>query len=125
MKEETIVSMWVGVVSTHYDLENYVTSDYSEDGDYAGSQFSREFYIEFVDDDFLEQDFVASSSSLPELLSGFSYAESIVSKLISNKVTLDAEVNAIILIYNYRYSEDTCRRNAPSNFKYVGAFSYR
>lgn len=125
MLVENCVSIWIGKSTCSHDLEKYVATRYSADGDYVGSYFSKEFHIDFIDNDFLEQSFTVSSLSLVELLNGFSYAERIILELLNREIMLESQVNSAILLYNYDYGQNTYTIEATSNFQYLGTHLYR
>ena len=105
MEETGTVSLWLGTVDSASLLDAYMEIAYSEDGDFLGSGFSKNFGIEYYDDDFKECECVDRSRSIAQLLSGFSYDATIVpgfEELWGKE--LDEEVNAVVLLYNFRYS---------------------
>ena len=126
MEEHNAVSLWVGTAPSKQILEEYVTANYSEDGDYVSPQFCKDFGIHRFDDDFREVAFYTTpSASLRELLRGCSYDETVIPRFEALcGATLDNRANAIILLYNFR--DDTKITEGGSDgirFRYAGTIA--
>ena len=52
MQKNDYVSIWGGVLASHDSLNSYTLNDYSWDGEFVGSSFSKEFETDSVVDRF-------------------------------------------------------------------------
>ncbi len=105
MEEINTVSLWLGNASSLDLLEAYTQVGYSEDGDFEGSDFTRDFGISYYDDDFKEVDSLHSSKLIATILDGFSYDKKIIplfERLLGE--VLDSEINSVVLLYNFHYT---------------------
>jgi hypothetical protein len=127
MEELGIVSLWLGEVDASESLEQFVNTNYSEDGDFENSDFGRAFRISFYDEDFLEAEFFERSyTSISELLQDSSYEEILIPKFSAINEPLVQAFNSIILVYNFRYSGTVEEwRQASIYFRFFGSVSYQ
>ncbi|MGN5763018.1 immunity 22 family protein [Acinetobacter calcoaceticus] len=91
------------------------------DGEFVGSIFSKEFEIDFVDDDFIEKDFHNLTSNFEIILEGFSYSDKIKEEITLKGFRLPFPINSIILIYNFSYELD----KTTENFTFLCAVPYK
>ncbi|WDH20651.1 immunity 22 family protein [Pseudomonas chlororaphis] len=126
MTSTKTVSIWVA--NTGWDiptLQQATTPSYSEDGEYLGSDFTRAFALDFIDDDLMEADKVEITSSLPDAIEGFSY-DSEISNSINRNPTKIPPTDTVILIYELQYSGTPTRSLIKGKeFIYSGCFEYR
>lgn len=124
MEEAGIVSLWLGRFESLEIWEEYLETNYSLDGDFEGSHFTKAFNIDYYDEDFKESEFYKNSSnSLNELLKGFSYDNQIVNKL--KGISIDKAYNTVLLLYNFRY-DGTINHHSYANSElfYIGQTDY-
>ncbi|MGA3828094.1 immunity 22 family protein [Pseudomonas chlororaphis] len=126
MTSTKTVSIWVA--NTGWDiptLQQATTPSYSEDGDFLGSDFTKAFALDFIDDDLMEADKVEITSSLPDAVEGFSY-DSEISKSINRQPTKIPPIDTVILVYELQYSGALAKNLIKGKeFIYVGSFEYR
>ena len=126
MHQEGMVSLWVGHADSTSDLEDYLKMAYTEDGDVIPSPFARDFRIEHYDEDFREaQHYDKPSQSVSGLLRGYSYDNVIIPKFIQLLGdTLPMPVNAIVLLYNFKYEgEVESTASGPVTLRFMGVVS--
>lgn len=124
MREDRVVSLWVGQANSPDALDQYLQTGYTEDGDFIPSQFARDFGIRFYDEDFREaQYFEAPSQSVQSVLKGFSYDDVIVPRFTHLCGELFSEpVNAVLLLYNFEYKgEVDANAGGAVSMRYVGS----
>ena len=101
------VSIWLGICNNYYELNNYLTSNYNEDGEVIKSRFEEDFKLYF-DEDFREADVAdETSDDLEVLLEGFSAYETFINEVktaLGNPLT--QLYNSTILIYDFKYDGD-------------------
>ena len=79
MGEQGAVSLFLGTAASAGAFWSAVEVQYSEDGDFLGSRFSRAFGIDFFDEDYHEAEFYDEPpESLAGFLAGASYDSSII-----------------------------------------------
>ncbi|MPR01917.1 hypothetical protein F0169_07400 [Pseudomonas sp. MAFF 212408] len=128
MSSKEIVSIWTASTGwASSTLQDVVSPEYSEDGDFLGSEFSNAFSLGFIDDDTIEADKIDPTHSLIKAIEGCSYDSDIVSDM-KNKNTPPTEspIDTIVAIYDYSFSgtpKNTTIRNVL--FTYRGSFEYR
>ncbi|WP_124322818.1 immunity 22 family protein [Pseudomonas chlororaphis] len=126
MTSTKTVSIWVA--HTGWDipkLQQVTTPSYSEDGDFLGSDFTKAFALDFIDDDLMEADKVEVTSSLPDAIEGFSYDSEISSSINRNPVKIPP-IDTVILVYELQYSGALAKNLIKGEeFIYVGSFEYR
>ncbi|MDC2867291.1 immunity 22 family protein [Bacillus sp. BP-3] len=123
MEKQGTVSIWLGNIKTQNQLEKYVDLTYDEDGESIPSKFFVDFNIDRneIDEDFIEKEVLEEESdNISVLLEGCSYDEIILPK-IREYVNLNKSYNAIILIYNFEYSNLV---NSSKDFDYITSTSY-
>ncbi|MGG2016496.1 immunity 22 family protein [Bacillus sp. S10(2024)] len=123
MEKQGMVSIWLGNIKTQNQLEKYVDLTYDEDGESIPSKFFVDFNIDRneIDEDFIEKEVLEEESdNISVLLEGCSYDEIILPK-IREYVNLKKSYNAIILIYNFEYSNLV---NSSKDFDYITSTSY-
>lgn len=105
MREEGWVSLWLGTAPNADALNNYVGLSYDDDGELIASSFMLDFSLLYWDEDFLEADHLETAcQSVAKVLSGFSYDSRLIEQFQQQLGrTLPAEVNAVVLLYNYRH----------------------
>lgn len=98
------VSLWMGNFFTEKEFENYVSIDYTADGDSIPSQFEKDFNLGRYNRDLIEKDWIAvSENNISNLLEDFTYDN----QLIPQFNFVDKEYNTIILIYSYNYEQES------------------
>lgn len=123
MEKQGMVSIWLGNIKTQHQLEKYVDLTYDEDGESIPSKFFVDFNIDRneIDEDFIEKEVLEEESdNISVLLEGCSYDEIILPK-IREYVNLNKSYNAIILIYNFEYSNLV---NSSKDFDYITSTGY-
>jgi hypothetical protein len=129
MRKTGFVSLWLGVSPSLETLEEYVHQKYSDDGDIIVSPFMNDFSLPSYDEDFLEVDFLEEKCrSLAELLTGFSYDETLINnfnKDFESRVEKDA--NSIVLIYNYLAKPKPYKpqQNQSVQLQFIGSSVYQ
>jgi len=125
MEAEGKVSLWFGHASSAKSFWNALEVEFSDDGDFLGSEFSRAFGIGYYDDALREAEFTEKVPlNLEEFLTGASYQDSIVPRFVEIGVRLDGSENCIILLYNYQHEKTDVATACGVDFKFVGAVSY-
>jgi hypothetical protein len=124
MRDEGVVSLWVGESDSPDALDAYLQVGYSEDGDFIPSPFARDFGIRYYDEDFREaQHYEEPSRSVRDLLKGYSYDSVIIPKfvqLLGDSFPVD--VNAVILLYNFKHDSGVeANDGGPVRLRYMGA----
>ncbi|WP_028402819.1 immunity 22 family protein [Ectobacillus panaciterrae] len=128
MEKENIVALWVGNVSSMGELEEYLETTYTEDGDLLPSAFAQDFGIEYYDEAFQEIDYREhATANINELLADFSYDEELISKYTSlYGEGLSSKFNSVILLYNFEYTGSLKKVvNSGRSFEYLGSVAYR
>jgi len=128
MGSKKIVSIWTA--NTDWEpstLRDVMSAEYSDDGDYLGSEFDKAFSLGFVDVDSVEADKIEPTNSLIKAIDGCSYDLDIASDMKNKNTTLtDAPIDTIVAIYDYSFSgtpQNTKTRNKL--FTYRGSFEYQ
>ncbi|WP_027841693.1 immunity 22 family protein [Mastigocoleus testarum] len=126
MEEVGIVSLWLGKTDSLDSLENILQIFYSEDGDFAGSTFTKAFEIDFYDEDFREAEFLAQSdNNIEGLLKGFSYDSVIIPRFAEFISPLNQNFNTVILLFNFRYTGTVKAWETEELYlEYFGSVSY-
>ncbi|MGQ3480664.1 immunity 22 family protein [Paenibacillus sp. TY11] len=128
MEKEGFVSLWMGNVDTCEELERLLATSYTDEGDFIPSIFARYFEIDRYDDAVREAEYYEESSNdLISLLEGFSYDDKIIPEfnaLLQGKLLNN--FNAVILLYNFKYTGNREEVENDSNFlKYLGTVEYK
>lgn len=105
MREEGWVSLWLGTAPDSDVLNDYVELSYDDNGELIASSFMLDFSLLYWDEDFREADHLETAcQSVAKVLSGFSYDSRLIEQFQQQLGrTLPAEVNAVVLLYNYRH----------------------
>ncbi|PWY53358.1 immunity 22 family protein [Pseudomonas sp. RW409] len=126
MTSTKTVSIWVAHTSWDIPtLQQVTTPSYSEDGYFLGSDFTKAFALDFIDDDLMEADKVEITNSLPDAIEGFSY-DSEISDSINRNPTKIPPTDTVVLIYELQYSGTPQKSLIKGKeFIYSGSFEYR
>lgn len=121
------VSIWLGNFKNFSDLEKYVQTRYTKDGDSIDAQFEKDFQIDYYDEDFREINLLeAPQNSFANILQEHSYYKSIVTnytKLYGDN--LDMQYNSIILLYNFKYNSVVQeKKNSKRYIRFIGSVEY-
>ncbi|SFJ16105.1 immunity 22 family protein [Thermoflavimicrobium dichotomicum] len=124
MEKEGFVSLFIGNSHSYKELQDYISNNYTEDGDALPSEFEKDFNIDYYDEDFREvKCYNKSSNDLRVLLEGFSYDEEIIPKFIEIcGECLNQEANSVILLYNFLYNGNI---NETNQFRFLGTVQYK
>ncbi|RIX50805.1 hypothetical protein D3P08_19095 [Paenibacillus nanensis] len=128
MEQEGFVSLWVGNVQSYEELDRLLTVSYSDEGDFIPSIFAKHFEIRRYDDAVREAEYYEEASNdLYQLLEGFSYDDEIAPKfntLVQEELPND--INAVILLYNFKYTGEIVEATILSNYlRYLGSVEYQ
>ncbi|SDS01100.1 Immunity protein 22 [Pseudomonas prosekii] len=128
MGSKKIVSIWTA--NTDWEpstLRDVMSAEYSDDGDYLGSEFDKAFSLGFVDDDSVEADKIEPTNSLINAIDGCSYDLDIAADMKDKKAPLiDAAIDTIVAIYDYSFSGTTQNTKIRNKlFTYRGSFEYQ
>ena len=128
MSLNKIVSIWTA--NTGWDsptLQDVMSPDYSDDGDFLGSEFSRAFSLDFVDDDVIEADIVEPTNSLARAIEGGSYDLDIITDMRDKNTDLiDEPIDTIIAVYDYSFHGNPKNNMIRGKlFIYRGSFAYK
>lgn len=127
MKNEAVVSIWLGSFNCYEDLQKYIEVKYTEDGDSIDSKFEKDFKIDYYDEDFREVNFLEKSSdSFTYILQEHSYFNSIISNYTKcSNDKLERTYNSVILVYNFSY-EEKVKEIQDSNklIEFIGSVEY-
>jgi len=125
MTSTKTVSIWVA--NTGWDiptLQQATTPSYSEDGEFIGSDFTKAFALDFIDDDLMEADKIETTSSLQDAVEGFSYDSEIFNSINKNPTKIPP-IDTVILVYELQYSGAiTNNLIKGKDFIYAGCFEY-
>ncbi len=124
MREDGVVSLWVGQADSPNAFDEYLQASYSADGDLIPSQFSMDFIISYYDDDFRESQYVEiASKSVRDLLKGHSYDDSIIDKFVhAFGESFPEPINAVLVLYNFRYGRSVeANTGGAVRMHYVGS----
>lgn len=123
MENQGWVSVWLGNIEENHSVGDYLDITYDEDGESVPSQFFIDFNIDRddTDEDTIEKvNYKKRSSDISTLLSGCSYEEIIIPKLMGN-IKLEKSYNAVILIYNFEYNNEITSAGA---FDFITTTNY-
>jgi Immunity protein 22 len=125
--EQEMVSLWLAKATTQESLDDFLNVRYSDDGNYENSSFGNYFKVGYYNESFKESEFLEEySDNLEYLLEGFSYEENIIPRFVDSVVNQLEEFNAVIMLYNYDYSEEISEYNDGSLYcKFICSVSYR
>ncbi|KAF1678689.1 MULTISPECIES: immunity 22 family protein [Bacillus] len=123
MEKQGWVSIWLGNINDEDSIGEYVDLSYDEDGESVPSQFFIDFNIDMdeTDEDTIEKAvYKNSSNDISALLDGCSYEEIVIPK-IQKSINLKKSYNAVILIYNFQYTNEISSTGA---FDFIAATNY-
>ncbi|MFJ7825487.1 immunity 22 family protein [Psychrobacillus sp. NPDC096623] len=123
MEKQGWVSIWLGNISEEDSIEEYVDLTYDKEGESVPSKFFIDFNIDMdeTDEDTIEKAVLKNSSSdISALLDGCSYEEIIITK-INKRIDLKESYNAVILIYNFEYTNEITSTDA---FDFITSTKY-
>lgn len=128
MEQEGFVSLWVGNVQSSEEMDRLLTVSYSDEGDFIPSIFAKHFEVRRYDDAVREAEYYEEASNdLNQLLEGFSYDDEITPKfntLVQEELPND--INAVILLYNFKYTGEIVEATIQSNYlRYFGTVEYQ
>jgi hypothetical protein len=105
MKEDGVVSLWVGEAGSRDALDKYLQTGYSEEGDFIPSPFARDFSMHYYDEDLREARYYEEpSKTVADMLKGYSYENVIVPRFVGLcGESFPEPVNAVVLLYNFKY----------------------
>ncbi len=128
MEQEGFVSLWLGNVQSFEELDRLLTISYSDEGDLIPSIFAKHFEIDRYDDAVREAEYYEEvRRDLNRLLEDFSYYDEIIPKfnaLVQEELPND--INAVILLYNFKYTGKIVEAKISSNYlRYIGSVEYQ
>jgi hypothetical protein len=121
------VSIWLGNFNDLSDLEMYVQTKYTDDGDSIDSKFETDFKIDYFDEDFREINVLEESqNSFSCILEDHSYYKSIIANYTDHHSDLlDKHYNSIILLYDFKYTENVKEIEEENMYiKFIGNIEY-
>ncbi len=121
------VSIWLGNFNDLSDLERYVQTKYTDDGDSINSKFETDFKIDYFDEDFREINVLEESqNSFSDILEDHSYYKSIIANYTDQySDILDKHYNSIILLYDFKYTENVKEIEKENLYiKFIGSIEY-
>jgi hypothetical protein len=119
------VLVWVGSCADPTLLESLVAVDYSPDGDFVGSQFSRTVGLGRYTDAMREVWCGEPSTSFEDLLEGASYLDRYLPRLIAEVGPETEPSNAVARFYDAQARHDLPDFSVPGvTLRYIGRFSY-
>lgn len=121
------VSIWLGNFNNLSDLERYVQTKYTDDGDSIDSKFETDFKIDYFDEDFREINVLEESqNSFSCILEDHSYYKSIIANYTDHHSDLlDKHYNSIILLYDFKYTENVKEIEEENMYiKFIGNIEY-
>lgn len=128
MEYKGMASLWLGTSQSFNQLQEYVDTEYTEDGDGIDSKFGVNFGFGYYDEDNIEIMFYEEPKiHIEEILQGFSYSEIIIPRFkdLMKKVNVGDSMNSVILLYDFRYDAERVKDTYEDlEFIFVGAVSY-
>lgn len=125
MEEDGTVSFWVGQAETRMAFEAAIEAEFSEDGGFVGSEFSRAFGIAYYDDSTREAHFHDSPpTTLPGFIEGASYGDIVIPRFLAKGVLLEPGDNCLVLLYNYHHVAPVSACLAGVRLTFKGSISY-
>lgn len=121
------VSIWFGNFRDFSDLEGYVQTKYSDDGNSIDSKFEVDFKIDYFDEDFREINVLDEpQNSFACILEEHSYYKSIISNYTKqHSDLLDKQYNSVILLYNFKYNQNVKEKEEEDlHIKFIGSIEY-
>lgn len=114
---EKHVSIWIGNFQNDEQLENYLLIEYLDNEDLPRSQFTKDFKIDYYDQDFQEAYCAGDFLSVENLIEPISYSETFINQIKSE----DKNYNSLISVYKYKY-DGKVKQN--SNVFFLGVYEY-
>jgi len=128
MEYKGMASLWLGTSQSFNQLQEYVDTEYTEDGDSIDSKFGVNFGFGYYDEDNIEIMFYEEPKiHIEEILQDFSYSEIIIQRFkdLMKKVNVGDSTNSVILLYDFRYDAERVKDTYEDlEFIFVGAVSY-
>ncbi|ENQ3105336.1 Immunity protein 22 [Bacillus sp. 491mf] len=128
MEYKGMASLWLGTSQSFNQLQEYVDTEYTEDGDSIDSKFGVNFGFGYYDEDNIEIMFYEEPKiHIEEILQDFSYSEIIIPRFkdLMKKVNVGDSTNSVILLYDFRYDAERVKDTYEDlEFIFVGAVSY-
>ena len=121
------VSIWLGNFNDISDLEMYVQTKYTDDGDSINSKFETDFKIDFFDEDFREINVLEESQNyFSYIIEEHSYYKSIIANYTDqHSDLLDNHYNSVILLYDFKYTENVREIEEENMYiKIIGSIEY-
>lgn len=121
------VSIWLGNFKSLRDLEEYVSTKYTDDGESIDSQFERDFSIDYLDEDFLEINMLHKPmNEISKIIEGHSYYNSIITSYTKQNLDkLSAMYNSSILAYDINYDKYVNQTKCGETcLTFIGNFQY-
>lgn len=128
MEKIGFVSLWVGNVQSSEELNRLLFTSYSDEGDFIPSIFAKYFEISRYDDTVREAEYYEEASKdLNQLLEGFSYDDEIITRFDTLvKEELPNDINAVILLYNFKYAGEIAEATIQSSYlRFLGKVEYQ
>lgn len=124
MRDGRSVSLWIGQAAAKTTFEEALAPEFSADGDFLGSAFSRAFGVGYYDEGLKESEYrEAPRQGLGSLLEGISYAEVVVPRLQA-AVSEPVEGNCFVLLHDYRHAGPRSWATEGLSMRYVATVEY-
>jgi hypothetical protein len=125
MEHEGIVSLWVGRAASRDALDDALAVEFSEEGDFVGSPFSRGFAIDYYDEGDEEAEYAARATpDLSELLGEVSYDDVIVPQLARIERP-GGPFNCFVLLFDHRHEGPERWEGPGISMQFWGTAAYR
>jgi hypothetical protein len=125
MNEDGTVSLWLGNAPSREAFDEALDVQFSEDGDFLGSRFSRAFNIGYYDEGLKEAEYREQpATDLQALLEGVSYADVVIPRFLT-AISAPIAANCFVLLYDYRHVAPHDWAADGSVFRYAGSVKYR
>lgn len=112
------VSIWIGNFPSQAALDDYLDLVYYENVDFPVSVFTKDFEIDFYDNDFQEAYCTdEGKKSLKDLVEPLSYADTYINSLPESA----EKTNTIIALYNFEYNNKVPE---TPQVRFIGVFDY-
>lgn len=128
MEYKGMASLWLGTTKSFHHLQEYVDTEYTEDGDSIDSKFGVNFGFGYYDEDQIEIMFYEEPKiHIEEILQDFSYSEIIIPKYkeLMKIENLEYGNNSVILLYDFHYDAEKVKDKYEGlEFIFIGAVPY-
>jgi len=125
MEKDHVVSLWLGRATSADDFWNALEVEFSEDGDFVGSAFSKAFGIEYYEDGLREaQHFHGPVTSFTSMAAGASYQDVVLPRFVGLGVDLDTSTNCLVFLYNYDHNLPMKASLPGLELRFIGSVSY-